>query len=228
MLWAPHASAANFLPTGATDPLIESATFSRNIELPVEEALGQKYVGILNLGFNGWGLVYRYALKHETELSVQGGYKPENRLMTKEFKPTPRVAHAELTEIKQYQFDAGLDHVIHLTSNKRWGLMAGLGLGIVRAEYHAAYYKQPCGFYCGYDPTNPVLQNTVDLYARLNWRLGFGLRHRQVWGAKGAFNFLLTPTIKRVPDNFKFVGPGGQEVSPMNSTDYVIEALIEI
>lgn len=214
--------------TTSQNDIIETATFSNNLQLPTPPSMGQVSVGIFNQDAGGWGLIFGKALTNERDLWIFGSYRPKSYLMTEDFSPTPQVAAVDLNESNRLQLLVGIDQMFHLTKNKRWGFIGGLGVGLGRSVYEAKYYRQLCTFYCGFDPSNPKIQKDVDLYAQIIGRIGVGLRDRDVWGVKGRLNFLLGPTLARTPKEFRFIGPGEKEILPIRSTQYFIEAIIEL
>lgn len=206
------------------DP-IEQAIFAESLKSEQVQDSNQQKLGVLVEGVNGMGIVYSRQMQSRRTAWSKISYASSHPVFLKDYAPTSDVANVEVKENKRFQLILGLDQIFHLTQNKYWGVVLGVGVGVNYSEYSSTYYPQLCTFFCGYDPNRPTEKNDTDFYSFLSGTIGVAFFETQVLGLKGDFKIALNPIIGRTGE-FYFSSPSGRQFEALNTVPYSFEVAV--
>lgn len=207
--------------------LIDHAVFAEDSRQLTLKQEGRQTFGLLVQDFSGLGLIYNRGVGNDRNLWASVAYKSNSQIFLEEFQATSEVANAEVEQKYQAQLMVGIDQTVHLTTNKYWGVILGLGVGVSRAEYESSYYRQLCGLFCGFDPSSAQRREDVHTHGFLLGRVGVAFRKTRLFGTDGDIAVTIAPVLAST-NELRLTGPDRRVLNSEKLTPWYIEATIEL
>lgn len=210
------------------DDPVNDAVFASGPKLDVEVTRSHaRYVGLLQSGLNDYGISYVQNILPKTKFWSRMTYGDQNYGSITDSSVGSNMM-VEVKEKGRAQIVFGVDQVIHLTSNKSWGFILGLGAGYRQSQYEAQFYPKVCTPWCGYSLSQSESRTQRDQFLFLENRIGLTFLNINVANLKGVLNIMGSNYFLRTPESVELVDQNGGKHKMDKSGTLLIEALVEI